>query len=171
MVTPARVVVVSATIQEFLGERFYLCGRYFQRQGRRLHRAVWENHHGPIPPGMEVHHADHDRANNRLENLKLLVDSEHASHHSSRPSEVQRAARRRNQEKTAAWHRTEAGKRWHSEHAAASWAKRKPVKKTCANCGEIYETLSPKTSKFCHPNCRQAALRSRRRAQRGNRKS
>ena len=32
--------VVSETIQELNGERFYLCGKYYQHNGKRLHRAV-----------------------------------------------------------------------------------------------------------------------------------
>ena len=43
------VHVVSATAQRFNGQTYYLCGDYFQRKGRRLHRAVWEYHNGEIP--------------------------------------------------------------------------------------------------------------------------
>ena len=35
--------VVSETIQELNGERFYLGGKYYQHNGKRLHRAVWED--------------------------------------------------------------------------------------------------------------------------------
>ena len=44
---------ISDTIQEFAGERFYLCGLYFQRKGNRLHREVWKYHRGEIPKGFQ----------------------------------------------------------------------------------------------------------------------
>ena len=61
--------------------------RYVERYvpGRRFnaleHRVVWEKAHGPIPPGMVVHHKNHDKRDNRLENLELMSRAEHARHH------------------------------------------------------------------------------------------
>lgn len=49
---------ISTTAQRFDGVTYYLCGEYFQRKGRRLHRAVWEHHNGKIPNGYHVHHKD-----------------------------------------------------------------------------------------------------------------
>lgn len=37
-----------------------------------VHHIVWEMHNGEIPEGMEIDHADHDRQNNRIENLRLV---------------------------------------------------------------------------------------------------
>ena len=64
-----QVEVLSETRQRFLGQTYYLCGKYFQRKGVRLHREVWREAHGDIPEGYEVHHIDANRANNQLENL------------------------------------------------------------------------------------------------------
>jgi hypothetical protein len=41
-----------------------------------LHRRVWEDTFGPIPPGMVVHHKNDDRANNGPENLELKSRAE-----------------------------------------------------------------------------------------------
>ena len=66
------------SIGEFDGRRYRLSGRYYRRDcwGRggpsNLHRAVWEHHHGPIPPGYHVHHRDGDGLNNDLANLELV---------------------------------------------------------------------------------------------------
>lgn len=49
------------------------------------HRVVWEEAHGPIPSGMQVHHKDHDRFNNRLDNLEVLTTEEHGLRHSKYP--------------------------------------------------------------------------------------
>ena len=45
---------------------------YFERFGKRLHRAVWEWHNGPIKTKFQVHHLDENRENNQIENLELL---------------------------------------------------------------------------------------------------
>lgn len=44
---------------------------------RYEHRLVWEAANGPIPDGCHVHHINHDRTDNRLENLELLPGREH----------------------------------------------------------------------------------------------
>lgn len=53
-------------------------------EGRRYlkHRYVWEQHHGPIPEGYEVHHIDHNTHNNDISNLSLMRVHEHRSLHS-----------------------------------------------------------------------------------------
>lgn len=37
------------------------------------HRVVWIMHNGDIPPNMEVDHINHNRADNRIENLRLVT--------------------------------------------------------------------------------------------------
>ena len=43
-----QVEVLSETRQRFMGKTYYLCGKYFQRKGVRLHREVWREAHGDI---------------------------------------------------------------------------------------------------------------------------
>jgi hypothetical protein len=53
-------------------------------QWRLEHRVVWEQAHGPIPKGGIIHHVNHIRSDNRIENLQLIEsNSRHAKLHRS----------------------------------------------------------------------------------------
>lgn len=47
------------------------------RKKRFEHVIVWERHHGPVPSGMELHHINGDKLDNRIENLMLVNRLEH----------------------------------------------------------------------------------------------
>lgn len=62
---------------------------YFHRRigGRKgkmrlAHHIVWEEANGLIPENYEIHHIDHNKKNNDLENLKLVTVSDHQRIHS-----------------------------------------------------------------------------------------
>lgn len=57
---------------------------YKKLHGRHEHRRVMELHMGRALSSNEiVHHIDHDKHNNKIENLELTTRAEHASHHAS----------------------------------------------------------------------------------------
>jgi len=45
------------------------------------HRWVWMNLKGEIPNGLDVHHIDGNKDNNKIDNLQLITRSEHQRKH------------------------------------------------------------------------------------------
>jgi hypothetical protein len=66
------------TVTKF-GYRRLAVGRGRQRFE---HVLVWEAHYGPVPPGMEVHHRNENKLDNRIENLVVLTRLSHKRIHS-----------------------------------------------------------------------------------------
>ena len=153
-----RVTVLSDTQQEFMGERFYLCGHYYQHKGKRLHRTVWEAYNGDIPEGYHVHHIDEDRSNNQIENLSLMPGLEHMKMHAVEPERRENGRRAIVLAIAAApeWHHSEEGKQWHSQMAKAHWDALPWREYKCDFCGKTVRTKSirQKGPHFCNQNCK-----------------
>jgi hypothetical protein len=157
------VIVISDTIQEFNGVRYYLCDKYFQHKGKRLHRAVWEHHNGPIPKGFHVHHKTHDRSKNDIEDLELLPKGHHLSHHSKINKSGEKGLRHMLDHvipKAAEWHKTEAAK---SVHSRIGKIIKQRYEKQCEVCGTTFTTAHMSRGKFCGGACKAKNLRRTRR--------
>jgi len=150
--------VISDTIQEFLGVRYYSCGRYFQNKGRRLHRVVWRQYRGKIPKGHHVHHVDGDPSNNRMGNLKLVTPAEHRRIHGPTTTEVSAEAR----SAAAEWHGSEEGLQWHREQHEKRCRKslHKKERRRCAVCDKSFWARVHGRGRFCSLNCRMANRRA-----------
>lgn len=57
---------------------------YRKVKGQYAHRVVWEMLNGAIPDGMQLDHINGDRADNRIENLRLASAKENARNKRSR---------------------------------------------------------------------------------------
>jgi len=148
--------------QEFNGVRYYeKRGQgYFQNKptSEYLHRAVWVYHNGEIPKGFEIHHKDHNKANNRIDNLEALTIEEHQTLHAETNAWVGSEENIKQlysvRDKAAEWHRSDEGREWHREHGKQTWQNREMHKLICAMCEEEFESPWPNKTKFCHQNCK-----------------
>lgn len=122
----------------------------------RAHVFVWEHRHGDRPKGFHVHHKDHDKSNNCIENLELIEAAEHLREHMT-PERREKARKRMPmlQELAKPWHASEEGRTWHRNHVACSLAKvwETEYPGVCACCQKDYigETAS---QRFCSNNCK-----------------
>lgn len=148
-----RPTVISDTIQEFLGLRYYLCGNYFQREGVRLHRVVWSRTHGrEVPDGFHVHHDDEDRSNNDPDNLVLLPGPEHTSLHQTGH---QRGVPAVAIEAAKAWHGSEQGLAWHREHYASTADQlQRDASFICEQCAAPFVAKARGSNRFCCNGCK-----------------
>lgn len=141
---------------------YYLCST----RNLRLHRYVWVKYKGEIPKGFHVHHIDHNKNNNNIENLCIMSMSEHEKLHGIELTEEQRQARRDNltlnaRPKANEWHGSEEGIKWHIQHGieVAKGLKSIKVKKICAFCGETFYDNGFNKAVFCSNKCKSANRR------------
>jgi len=133
----------------------------------RMHRYVWVCERGDIPEGYDVHHIDHDKSNNDISNLELLTKKEHYKKHWEEKTEEQKQRYIDNMNENARpaaieWHKSETGKKWHSDMVKQAWKDGKLGKKqkfTCETCGKEFETMPKKGHKFCSGACQQKWIR------------
>lgn len=130
-----------------------------------LHRVIWTELNGPIPPGFDVHHLDEDPENNEPYNLEKLTREDHrVLHWESLSTQEQQDIRdsfiSRVSKPAAEGHRSEEGRTWHREKA-----KREIPNRThnldCHYCGcPVTRVGTIQAGKFCTPACKAAHRRA-----------
>lgn len=126
---------------------------------KRLHRYIYEKYNGTIPKGYEVHHIDHNKDNNEIDNLELLTRKQHNELHKREMTEEQKEKRRINLEKNARpkaieWHKSQKGKEWHKQHYENTKDKlQKKYKFNCLFCEKEFESTQI-NSKYCSLSCK-----------------
>lgn len=119
---------------------------------KRLHRYVWEKEVGQIPKGFHVHHINGNKADNRIENLSIMTAKGHERLHSQEQArrEIHRKTIEKARPYAIAWHKSEAGREWHSKHAQGQKPPR--TNKPCEVCGKMF--MGTKLQKFCSNACK-----------------
>lgn len=158
--------VLSKTVQEWRGERYYLCGFYFQRYGRRLHREVWKAAHGDVPKGSHVHHANGDRSDNRLANLALLSAGDHAREHfKGKPCSDKKLAAVRQNVKAASAANRQITPEDRADASRRGWERAPWKEYVCSGCGEGFVSRAVRPPAFCSTRCFERIRSRRRRAE------
>lgn len=161
--------MVARVVCLFQGRSYRLdkeTGYYLNSTNRkRLHVAVWEHHHGPVPPDHEVHHKDHNRGHNDIENLECLLATEHRQLHWAEDDGTRLAAVRANlvkaTEASKLWHSSPAGLEFHRQLGRSVHARYVPVDKHCQFCSVAFKDRKiGGQSKFCSNACKSAARRA-----------
>lgn len=135
---------------------YFICSQTKGKSVRRLHQAIWEFHNGPIPKGHHVHHKDENTLNNDISNLECLSNKEHRRSHWT-PEDAERARKHAETIRplTKAWHASEEGRDWHSEHSRKIWEEREAEERKCAACGNSFFTKTRReTDKYCSAKCK-----------------
>ena len=154
--------------QRFNGKEYYLYPkeRYFSKGRNRLHKVVYESFNGKVPKGYQIHHKDSNTWNNNINNLECIEVNKHLSEHGKQRvknnPEWFKSFYEKGVESAKEWHKSDAGKKWHSEHGKEIYAKRILNKHICEVCKKEYQTKHTGRTKYCHQNCKAKALRARR---------
>ena len=146
---------------------YYLSSKKIGGKRKRLHVYVWEKINGHVPKGMHVHHMDGDKANNEPKNLVLLTRKEHEMLHGKTLPKERRQFLANNVTKNAmpkakAWHASDEGAKWHSEHAKRTQANLCELEYTCTFCGGSFfskKRYNDGQNRFCSNRCKSAYRR------------
>ena len=142
-------------------DRSYYRG-WIKRDGKTvkeyLHRYMWECANGPIPKGYDVHHIDGNHDNNTLDNFALVLNENHVKHHHENISEGRKAKLRKvledNRQKAADWHKSEEGRKWHSQNSKKQMENREYRTFKCIVCGREFTSRAIQGAKFCSNSCK-----------------
>jgi hypothetical protein len=149
------------------GNRFVLDERtgYYRcnKLRKRLHQYVWEKNNGKIPKGYHIHHVDHNKKNNNIDNLIAISHKEHALHHESEreKEEEHKEWRKKNFiekviPKAREWHKSDEGRKWHSQQAKEQAKLREEKTFTCDHCEKEFTAWNTSKNRFCSNKCKSA---------------
>lgn len=144
---------------------YYLSSVAINGKRKRLHIYVWERENGTIPKGYQIHHIDHNKDNNSIENLEMLTSKEHTQRHIEERTDEQREQAKENVVKYAMpkakeWHTSESGKEWHLSHYEKMKDKlHQKADFICECCGKSFTAEITGKNRFCSNNCKSAYRR------------
>ena len=147
-----------------LRDNYYLSSTNIGNRRKRLHIYIWEKYNGEIPKGYDIHHIDHNKDNNEINNLKMILKREHSILHSKELTEEQKVKKIKNinekaRPKAIEWHKSNKGKEWHKKQYEISLGKMEKEKMQCLYCGAEYYSINHGNNKFCSNNCKSTYRR------------
>lgn len=154
----ARVTVIDERHQEFC-DKIYTKqsdGHFVRGSGNPLHRVVWQYYFGDIPKGFVIHHIDHDKNNNNIENLRLLTKEQHSIIHRKGLTVNKRISGIcANCGHPFYAYENGRNKFCSRKCACAFHYKQNLVSRTCALCGKVFFTNRYGKAKCCSNSCAQ----------------
>lgn len=139
---------------------YFLSAKEINGRRKRLHIYIWEYYNGDVPKGYHVHHIDHDKNNNEIDNLMLITAKEHASLHGNSWSEERRdkqlkILREKAIPEAVKWHKSEESTEWHKKHYEATKEKlHEKSEFVCDNCGKKFVAEVTGKNRFCSNKCK-----------------
>ena len=130
---------------------------------KRMHRYVWEFYNGEIQAGCEIHHKDHNPANNDIDNLELMTAQNHRKYHAKIRGikNVESGHLENIRGMAKEWHASAKGLEWHRKHYERTkdklHAKRKFI---CEFCRKEFEAEYTGSNRFCSNKCKSAWRRN-----------
>lgn len=143
--------------------RYYCSGRHKGKNAaneRLLHRRIWTEHNGAIPPGNCIHHIDCNWRNNNIENLGCISSGDHQRNHMAerfkdgeyriKNSQQLRAAN----DKAKSWHSSPEGVEWHKKHGKNVFGSIVGKEYECEECRKKFISRSSHGARTCSEPCR-----------------
>lgn len=128
----------------------------------RMHRYVWKHYCGEIPEGFQIHHIDGDKPNNDIDNLAMMTDTAHQKLHGAeekRKEQLREILEKYGRPAAIKWHKSEEGRKWHSEKQKETYKNATTQIFKCMNCGKEFEALPFGKHEFCSNSCKSAYRR------------
>lgn len=144
---------------------YYLSSKLINGKRKRLHVYMWEYFNGFVEQGYQIHHIDHDKDNNEIENLVALPRKEHQKiHNAEMTAETKRKLRENLNEKALPkaieWHKSEEGRAWHKENYEKHKDRLHQTEEyICKVCGKSFIAAKNGHPCFCSNNCKSAYRR------------
>lgn len=149
---PPTVEIIDDTHQRFNGFMFKKNHSGHYSLNAQIHRSVWTYYYGEIPDNCHIHHIDMNCANNSVENLQCLTNSEHMRlHHQNGIHGVVKQFICAQCGKT--FESTVANSRFCSRACSTIFYHGKEtVEKVCSLCGKKFSTRR-QNQEFCSKQC------------------